>query len=208
MCSTNVSLPSTLTTSAGLISTITVGILPPAKVLTGDLIKATLREGSPNLLQMAMKGVGKQTTSETTDSRSMGEQGVTKGNQVSSSKPGVLTAHSSAPGSGSGAAGDSGQDPNKQRQGVSHLALVINDDEFTDDPHQIIPTEDAFALPFLAMQGMEGLIGVTFYQQRSLHFEESTTTSQVRSGLASLVHLPGISFWIIKNTWPQNSTQV
>ena len=61
----------------------------------------------------------------------------------------MLTTHSSAPGSSSGAAGSSGQDPNELRQAVSHLALVIDDDEFADDPHQIIPTEDAFALPFL-----------------------------------------------------------
>ena len=43
-----------------------------------------------------------------------------------------------------------------QRQGVSHLALVIDDDEFADNPHQIIPTENAFALPFLPRHGMEG----------------------------------------------------
>ena len=68
----------------------------------------------------------------------------------------MLTTHSSAPGSSGGAAGSSGQDPNERRQGVSHLALVIDDDEFTDDPHQIIPTENAFTLPFLPKQGMEG----------------------------------------------------
>ena len=66
------------------------------------------------------------------------------------------TAHSSAPGSSGGTVGSNGQDPNEQRQGVSHLALVINDDKFTDNPHQIIPTEDAFTLPFLLRQGMEG----------------------------------------------------
>ena len=63
----------TPTTPAGLISTITVRILPPARVLAEDLTKATLREGSPNLLQMTLKGVGKQTTSESTDSCSAGE---------------------------------------------------------------------------------------------------------------------------------------
>ena len=68
----------------------------------------------------------------------------------------MLTAHSSAPGSGSGAAGSSSQDPNELRQGVSHLALVIYDDEFADDTHQIIPTEDVITLPFLPRQGMEG----------------------------------------------------
>ena len=125
-------------------------------MLAEDLTKATLREDSPNLLQMTLKGVGKQTTSESTDSPSAGERGGTKDNQASSSKPGVLTTHSSAPDSSGGEAGGSGQDPNKLRQGVSHLALVIDDDEFADDPHQIIPTEDAFALPFLARQGMEG----------------------------------------------------
>ena len=68
----------------------------------------------------------------------------------------MLTAHSSAPDLGGGAAGGSGQDPNEPRHGVSHLALVIDDDEFTDDPHQIIPTEDGFTLSFLPRQGMEG----------------------------------------------------
>ena len=152
MCSAPVSQPPTLNTPAGSISTITVGILPPARVLEEDLTKATLREGSPNLLQMASKGIGKQ-TSESTDSHSMGEQGGTKDNQASSSKPEVFTACSSVPGSSGGAAGGSDQDPNELRQGVSHLALVINDDEFADDPHQIIPTEDAFTLPFLPRQG-------------------------------------------------------
>ena len=68
MCSAPVSQLST-PTPVDLISTITVGILPPARVLAEDLTKATLKEGSPNLLQ----GVGKQTTSESTDSCSMGE---------------------------------------------------------------------------------------------------------------------------------------
>ena len=120
-----------------------------------DLTKATLREGSPNLLQMALKCVGKQAT---TDSCSAGERGGTKDNQASSSKPRVLTVHCSAPGSDGSAAGGSSQDPNEPRQGVSHLALVISDDdEFADDPHQIIPTEDVFTLPFLPRQNLKGV---------------------------------------------------
>ena len=57
---------------------------------------------------------------------------------------------------------------------------------------------------FLSFQDRisKGLSGVTFYQQRSLHFEESTTMSQVMSGLAILVCLPGISPWIVKDMWP------
>ena len=44
MCSTPVSQPPTPNTPAGLISAITVGILPPARVLAEDLTKATLRK--------------------------------------------------------------------------------------------------------------------------------------------------------------------
>ena len=73
MRSAPVSQPPTPNTPVGLISTITVGILPPARVLAEDLTKAILREGSPNLLQMASKCVVKQTTSELTDSCSAGE---------------------------------------------------------------------------------------------------------------------------------------
>ena len=75
MHSVPVSQLPTPNTLAGLISTITVGILPPARVLAEDLTNATLREGSPNLLQMASKCVGKQATSELTDSHSACEQG-------------------------------------------------------------------------------------------------------------------------------------
>ena len=65
--------------------------------------------------------------------------------------------HSSGPGFSGGAAGGSSQDPNEPRQGVSHLAMVVpNDDEFADDPHQIIPTEDAFTLPCLPRQNLKG----------------------------------------------------
>ena len=157
MHSAPVSQLPTPNTPAGSISTIIVGILPPARVLAEDLTKATLREGLPNLLQMASKCVSKQTTSKLTDSHSTGYQGGTNHNQASSSKPGVLTTHSSVPGSSGDVVGGSSRDPNKPRQEVSHLALVISDDdEFNDDPHQIIPTEDAFTLPFLLRQNLEG----------------------------------------------------
>ena len=50
MHSLPVSQPPTPVTPTGSIFTITVGILPPARVLVEDLVKATLKEGSPNLL--------------------------------------------------------------------------------------------------------------------------------------------------------------
>ena len=75
---------------------------------------------------------------------------------MSFSRPRVLTAPG-APGSSGGAAGGSIQDPNEPRHIVSHLALVISDDdEFVDDPHQIIPTEDAFTPLFLPRQNPKG----------------------------------------------------
>ena len=85
-----------------------MGILPPARVVAEDLTKANLREGSPNLLQMASSGVGKQVTSELTDSHSAGGLGGTKNNQPSSSKPRVSTTHSSRPDPSGGAVGGSG----------------------------------------------------------------------------------------------------
>ena len=120
-------------------------------MLAEDLTKANLREGSPNLLQMALSGVGKQATSESMDSHGAGGLG-TKNDQPSSSKPGAPSMHSSGPGPRCGAAGGSGQSPKEPRQEVSHLALYISDDDKFADPHQIIPTEGAFTLPYLPRQ--------------------------------------------------------
>ena len=68
ICSAPVSQQSTPNTLAGSITTTSAGILPPARVVAEDLTKANLREGLPNLLQMALSGVGKQVTSESMDS--------------------------------------------------------------------------------------------------------------------------------------------
>ena len=48
-------VPQLPVTPAGSILTITVGILPPARVLAEDLTKATLKEGSPNFTQDGFK---------------------------------------------------------------------------------------------------------------------------------------------------------
>ena len=72
MHSSPVSQPLTPVTPASLISTITVGILPSARVLAEDLTKATLKEGSPNLLKVALKCIGRKATSELTSSHGAG----------------------------------------------------------------------------------------------------------------------------------------
>ena len=53
-------------------NTITVGILPPARVLAEDLTRAMLKEGSPNLLKVASKYIGRKATSESTSSQGAG----------------------------------------------------------------------------------------------------------------------------------------
>ena len=63
-----VSHPPVPITPVGLILTITVGILPPAKVLAEHLTKATLREGSPNLLKVTPKFISWKTTNKATHS--------------------------------------------------------------------------------------------------------------------------------------------
>ena len=157
MCCALVSQQSVPDTPAGLITTISVRIIPPVRVVAEDLTKANLREGLPNTLLTASSGVGKQVTDESTDSCSASGLGGTKNNQQSSSKPRASTVHSSGPSPSGGAAGGSSRDPNKPRQEISHLAMYISgEDEFSDDPHQIIPIKDAFALSYLPRQNLEG----------------------------------------------------
>ena len=128
--------------------TITVGILSPARVLAEDLMTATLKEGSPNLLKVASKCIGRKATSESTSSHGAGNQSGLKDNTASSSRLGASATHCNALGSSGSTAGSSSQGPNEPKQDVAHLTMVVSDDdEFADDPHQIIPTEDTFTIP-------------------------------------------------------------
>ena len=157
MHSLPVSQPLTSVTPTGSISTITVGILPLAKVLAEDLMKATLKEGSPNLLKVTLKCIGKKATSESMSSCDTGNQSGPKDSTTSSSRLGASATCSSAPGSSGDAAGSSSQGPNEPKQEVAHLTMVVSDDnEFTDDPHQIIPTEDIFTIPAIPKENLEG----------------------------------------------------
>ena len=153
-----ISQPLTPVTPAGLISTITVGILPPTRVLAEDLTNATLKEGLPNLLKVASKYICRKATSKSTSSQDAGHQSGSKDNTASFSKPGALATHSSALGSRGGTAGGSGQGPNEPRQKVAHLTMVVSDDdEFDDDPHQVIPIEDVFTVPAFPRDDLNGL---------------------------------------------------
>ena len=158
MHSSPVSQLLTQVTPTDLISTITVGILPPARVLAEDLTKATLKEGSPNLLKVALKCIGRKAISESTSSHGEGNQSRPKDNPASSSRLGASATCSSTPGfSGGTAGGSSSQGPNELKQEVTHLAMVVSDDdEFTDDPHQIIPTEDVFTVPAIPRENLKG----------------------------------------------------
>ena len=59
-------------TPAGLISTITEGILPSIKSARRGLTKANLKEGSPNLLKVASKCIGRKATRKSTSSQGTG----------------------------------------------------------------------------------------------------------------------------------------
>ena len=99
MCSSPISQPLTPVTPAGSILTITVGILPLVRVLAEDLMKAALKEGSPNLLKVASKCIGRKATSESTSSHGTGHRSGSKNNTASSLRPGASATHSNAPGS-------------------------------------------------------------------------------------------------------------
>ena len=179
MCSSPVSQLLTPVTPAGFISTITVGILPLERVLVEDLMKAIIREGSPNLLKVALKYIGRKTTSESTSSHGTGNQSGLKDNTASSSRPGASATCSSTPGSSGSTAGGSSQGPNEPKQEVASLAMVVSDDdEFTDDPHQIIPTEDIITIPAIPRENLEGFnegyllpVEVTAFQ--GIYYHES-----------------------------------
>ena len=102
MCSLPVSQLLTPVIPTGLISTTTVGIPPLARVLAEDLMKAILKEGSPILLKVALKCIGRKATSESTSSHGDGNQSGPKDNQASSSRLGASATHSSTPGSSGG----------------------------------------------------------------------------------------------------------
>ena len=179
MCSSPISQPLTPVTPAGLISTITVGILPPARVLAEDLTKATLNEGSSNLLKVASKYIARKATSESTSSHGADHQSEPKDNTASSSKLGALATCSRALDSNGSTAGESSQGPSELKQEVTHLTMVVSDDdEFTDDPHRIIPTEDIFTIPAIPRDDLYGfnrgyllLTEVTAF--RGIYYHES-----------------------------------
>ena len=152
-----VSQPPTPITPAGLISTIKVGILPPAKVLADDLTKATLREGSSNVLKVTPKFIGWKTMKESTHSLDANCLSRKKDNMVLSSRQGARATCPSAPDSSRDAAGGSGHSPGGSKQEVAHLTIVVSDDgNFTNDCHQIIPMEEVFAVPSFLRDDLQG----------------------------------------------------
>ena len=173
------SQPAAPITPVGSISTITVGTLPPAKVLAEDLTKATLREGSPNLLMVTPKLFGWKTTNEATCSHDADHLSGPKDSTAPSSRWGVSATSSSAPGSSGGVAGGGGQCPGEPKQGVTHLTMVVsNDDEFTDVPHQIIPTQEVFTIPTFPREDLEGfnkgyLLPAEVTAFRGIYYHES-----------------------------------
>ena len=135
-------------------------------------MKATLKEGSPNLLKVALKCIGRKATSESTSSYSAGNQSGPKDNLASSLRLGASATCSSAPRSSDSTAGGSSQGPNEPKQEVAHPTMVVSDDdEFTDDPHQIIPTEDVLPVPATPRENFKGFDEVTAFL--GIYYHES-----------------------------------
>ena len=126
-------------------------------MLAEDLTKTMLKEGSPNLLKVASKFLGRKATSESTSSHGADHWSESKDNTATSSRLGALATCSNTLGSSGSMAGGNGQDPNEPKQEVAHLTMVVSDDdEFTNDPHQIIPTEDIFSIPAISRDDLNG----------------------------------------------------
>ena len=173
-----ISQPPTPITPAGFILTITVGILPPGLVLAEDLTKATLRESSPNLLKVTPKFIGWKTTNKSTHSHDADHQSGSKDSTAPSSRQGVPAMCLSMPGSSGGMAGGSSQGPDEPKQEVADLAMVVSDDKFTDDPHQIILPEKVFTIPTFSQEDPKGfdmgyLLPVEVTAFRGIYYHES-----------------------------------
>ena len=157
MHNSSLSQPPTPVTPASSISTIKVGILPRAKVLADDLTKATLREGCPNILKVTPKFIGWKTTKESTHSLDANRLSRQKDNTALSSRQGASATCPSAPSSSGAAAGGSGHGPSGSKEEVAHLTMVVSDDDdFGNAPHQIIPTEEVFAVPSFPQDNLQG----------------------------------------------------
>ena len=106
---------------------------------------------------MSVTYIGRKANSESTSSHGVDHRSGPKDSTAPSSKLAALATHSSTLGSSGGTAGGSGQGPNKPKQEVTHLAMVVSDDdEFTDDPHQVIPTEGIFTIPAIPRDDFDG----------------------------------------------------
>ena len=174
-----VSQPPAPITPACSISTITVGILLPAKVLAEDLTKAILWEGSPTLLKVTPKFIRWKTTNETTHFCDADHLSGPKDSTAPSSRWGVSATSSSVPGSSGGVAGSGGQGPAEPKQGATHLTMVVSDDdEFADDSHQIIPTQEVFTIPTFPREDLRGfdegyLLPAKVTAFRGIYYHES-----------------------------------
>ena len=126
-------------------------------MLADDLTKATLREGSPNILKVTPKFIGWKTTKESTRSLDINHLSRQKDNMASSFRQGASATCPSVPGSSRDAAGGSGHGPGGSKEEVTHLTMVVSDNnDFTNDPHQIIPMEEVFAVPSFPQDYLQG----------------------------------------------------
>ena len=151
----------------------------PSKSASRGLNKSYTQGRFAQHTQGDSKFVGWKTTNKSTCSHDANHPNGPKDSTVPSSRQGVSAACSSALGSTGGVAGGSGQGPGEPKQEVAHLAMVVSDDdEFADDPHQILPTEEVFTVPAFPKENLEGfnkgyLLPAVVTAFRGIYYHES-----------------------------------
>ena len=76
---------------------------------------------------------------------------------------------------------------------------ISEDDKFADDQHQIIPTDDISALPFLTGQNLKGFNCGYYIPAQVVAFKGTYYHKSVMLDLVTLVHLPLTIFSIDKD---------
>ena len=146
----------------------------PSKSASRGLNKSYTQGRFAQPTQGNSKVHGWKTTNESTHSHDADHWSGPKDNTAPSSRQCVSATCSSG-----GAAGGSGQGPGGPKQEVAHLNMVISDDdEFADDPHQIISTEEVFTVPAFPRENLKGfdegyLLPAEVTAFRGIYYQES-----------------------------------
>ena len=141
-------------TPSSSITAVPIQHVPRAMVVTEDLINLQSRWGLPNALVVAASDTGMRVMSQSTSSCGKGKTTSEKNEPQPPLESRALADSTGTTGGGSGkAARGDGEEPHNLKPGTSQLTLIISEEnEFADNPHQVIPTKDCYGLPLIQKQ--------------------------------------------------------